>query len=147
QAALGRTSEALGTFSKLAVQHPKSPSALFRLGRIQAETNNNAAAAITLQRVLELDPRFAPALALLGKIHLESGRSDAALKLAHELRRLYPRRADGFELQGDVHRARKEHARAVDAYIEAYDRGNRSGALAIKTHMALEASGRGPEAD
>src|SRR5690606_8351132 len=96
---------------------------------------------------LELDPRFAPALALLGKFHLESGRSDAALKLAHELRRLYPRRADGFELQGDVHRARKEHARAVDAYIEAYDRGNRSGALAIKTHMALEASGRGPEAD
>lgn len=147
QAALGQTTEALGTFSKLALQHPKSPSALFRLGRMQAATSNTAAAAITLQRVLEIDPRFAPALALLGEIHLQSGRSDAALKLAHELQRLYPRSADGFALQGDVHRARKESARAVEAYKHAYQRGNHSAGLAIKTHMALMESGRGPEAD
>jgi Flp pilus assembly protein TadD len=43
--------------------------------------------------------------------------------------------------------ARKEYARAAEAYAQAQARGDRSADVAIKTHMALKASGRERNAD
>jgi putative PEP-CTERM system TPR-repeat lipoprotein len=147
QMALGQTSAALGTYSALALQFPRSADAQYRLARAQDAAGNTAGATLTLQRALELEPGFAPALTLLGALNLQAGRTEAALATARELKRSHPTLPAGFVLEGDVYRTRQAFDQAAAAYFAAYARGDGSAELAIKLHMALRAAGRGKEAE
>ena len=91
------------------------------------------------------DPKDRGARALLADIYLQSGALNDAAQLAATVQKDDPRSALGYRMEGDVHLARKDYARATDAYKKAASL-QLSGGQLVKMHLA-QSAGAGSSAN
>jgi putative PEP-CTERM system TPR-repeat lipoprotein len=145
QTAVGNADGALGTYATLAVLMPHSMEVLYKLAVAQAATSSNAAAAITLQKVLSQVPDHLGALSLLARLHLRGGRTDEAIALARTLQASKRTAAAGYVLEGEAMRV-ADPRRAVESYETAL-RLEPSAETVVRLHEGLMGLGRTSEAD
>jgi putative PEP-CTERM system TPR-repeat lipoprotein len=139
-------SSALDTYSKLAAVAPKSAQAQLRLAGVHMLLKNDSEAASDVKRAVDLQPNFLPARAAQVQLAMRANRPDDALAVARDLQKADPKSPAGFALEGDLLMAQKKPAPAVAAYDKALSL-KKTNELLIKSLMALNASGKGKEAD
>ena len=145
QTAVGNADAALGTFATLAVLMPQSMEVMYKLAVAQAATGSDAAAAISLRKVLSQVPDHLGALSLLARLHLRGGRPEETVALARKLQANKRTAAAGHLLEGDAMRA-ADPRHAVEFYEIAL-RLEPSGEGIVRLHDSLSTLGRSNEAD
>lgn len=136
---------ALDTYSKLVNVVPKSAQAQMRLAGVHMLMKNDAAAADDVKHAVQLQPDFLPARVAQIELALRANHADEALDITHELQKTYPKSPTGFFLEGDLMMAQHKPAQAVVAYDKALANA-KSGQLMIKSLAAMNAAGKGKEA-
>ncbi|HEX8785011.1 MAG TPA: XrtA/PEP-CTERM system TPR-repeat protein PrsT [Telluria sp.] len=136
---------ALDTYSKLVNVVPKSAQAQMRLAGVHMLMKNDAAAADDVKHAIQLQPDFLPARVAQIELALRANHPDEALDITHELQKTYPKSPTGFFLEGDLMMAQHKPAQAVVAYDKALANA-KSGQLMIKSLAAMNAAGKGKEA-
>jgi putative PEP-CTERM system TPR-repeat lipoprotein len=99
-----------------------------------------------LNKALSVKPDSLEAQRAIMMLDLEAGKTDAALTVARNVQKQRPKESAGYVLEGDVYALKKSWPEAISAYKNGI---KQSGAteLAIKTHAALNSSGKSSEAD
>ena len=146
QLRLGKNSDALLTYVRLASRYPKSAEALYGLSSAQSANGSFAAAQLSLRRALGLRPKFPEAIYALAALQLRSGKIADARKLVGDAQKLLPGSAVGLVIAGDAAMAEKRNEQAVRAYEAAFAM-DRTDAILMKLHGALRAAGKTAAAD
>jgi putative PEP-CTERM system TPR-repeat lipoprotein len=136
---------ALETYSKLVNLLPKSPQAQMHLAGVHLLMKNNAEAAADIKRAIDLAPDFMPARLAQIELAMRANHPDEAVSITHEMQKLNPKSPIGFAAEGDVLMAQHKPAPAAAAYDKALSIA-KSGPVFIKSLMALNAGGKGKEA-
>lgn len=146
QQAAEEYNQALTTYSKLAGLVPNSPQPYLRMAEINLVAKNKDAAMQNLNKALSVKPDSLETQRAIMMLDLEAGKTDAALTVARNVQKQRPKESAGYVLEGDVYALKKSWPEAISAYKNGI---KQSGAteLAIKTHAALNSSGKSSEAD
>ena len=146
QMASGDTTQAIGTFVKLAALQPRSPQPQMRLADAYMATNNLGAARESFQRALESTPKFLPAQRGLIMLELVDGHPDRAMAIARRVQTERPDQIAGYVFAGDIESSRMKWNSAAAQYEAGLKRGATT-ELAAKRHKALTAGNRTAEAE
>lgn len=137
---------ALETYRKLAGVQPNSALAQYRIATVQMAMHDEAGSVDSLKRALSLKPDYLDAQLALAAVDARKGNAAGALDIAHQIQKQQPKSPVGYALEGDVQMMQKKPAQAVQPYDQALKLSN-SGMMAVKVAEALDASGRGKDAD
>ena len=99
--------------------HPNYVGALYRLGLIYADQNNNEHALDCLVRAAMLDPRDGPVLMALGEIYLRLGANEMARRTLEQAMVIGPADAKALLALGDIYQEDCEYELARDIYRQA----------------------------
>lgn len=146
QLANGDKAAALETYRKLAAVQPNSAVAQYRIATVQMLMRDEPASVASLKKAIELKPDYLDAQMALAAVQARSGNAAGALDIAHQIQKQQPQAPVGYALEGDVQMMQKKPAQAVAPYQKALD-VSKNGAMLVKLAEALDAAGRGKEAD
>jgi len=142
----GDSNQAINTYNKLIQLRPDSPLPLMRIAEIQIAAKDNAAALETLRKALALKPDLIEAQRAIVALNVTGGRTNEALKAAREVQKARPKESVGYILEGNVYASTKAWSEAATAYRAGLKQTGTTD-LATYLHSALNAGGKGPEAD
>jgi cellulose synthase operon protein C len=140
----GEAQRSVSTLKQLAGLQPKNPEPLTRLAEALVATKDTDAAVQTLRQAITLQPDHLPAQRSLALL-LAGKRPQEGLEIARSLQKRLPKDAEGFVLEAEIEERAKNWGAAATAYQAALQR-RQSTELAIRLHGALNAAGKGAEA-
>lgn len=146
QAAAGDANQAMQTYNRLAQALPNSPLPLLRIAELQHASNDNEAAAQSLERALKVDPRVVEAQRALVGLRVGSKRWKDAVAIAHTVQQQRPKEDIGYLLEGDVYATQQAWPQAIEAYRAAVKQSGTT-TSAMKLHTGLITAGRAAEAN
>jgi putative PEP-CTERM system TPR-repeat lipoprotein len=138
QMAVGDRQGAIVTLTKLTTLQPTMVSGYLRLAAAQVATGDAKGAAATVLAALKSEPQDRGAQALLADIYLAAGDLERAQALGSQVQQEDPKAALGYRIEGEVLLARKDYARALDAFKKAAAI-QMNGALLVRMHRAQSA--------
>ncbi|MBK4734311.1 XrtA/PEP-CTERM system TPR-repeat protein PrsT [Noviherbaspirillum pedocola] len=137
---------ALETYRKLAAVQPNSALAQYRIATVQMAMRDEAGSVDSLKRALTLKPDYLDAQLAMAAIDVRKGNGAGALDIARQIQKQQPQSPVGYALEGDVQMMQKKPAQAVQPYGRALDL-SKNALMVVKQAEALDASGRGKDAD
>lgn len=146
QLAGGDKAGAIVTLAKLTALQPQVVSGYLRLASAYIAVGDMINAKSTVLSALKQEPKDAGARALLADIYLQTGQLAEASSLGLQVQREQPQSALGYRIEGDVLLARKDYARAGEAFKKAAAI-QMNGALVVRMHQAQRAGGSGTAND
>lgn len=146
QIAAGQSKEAIGTFQNLVKMVPQSPVAYFRLATAQMVNQDNASAANSLAKALELKPDYLDADSALISLDVKAKNYSAAEKIARDVQKRLPKFPIGWYLEGDILMAQRQFGEAADIFQKAQQISPSSLGM-MKLHGAMSLSGNAKRAD
>jgi putative PEP-CTERM system TPR-repeat lipoprotein len=144
--AAGDSNQAINTYKTLAQLRPESPVAFLRMAEIQIAANDNPAALDNLNRALVINPDLDQARRAVIALDLSGGRTKEALAAARDVQKKRPTDPVGYVLEGNIHASTKAWSEAAATYRAGLKQAA-STDLAVHLHAALDAGGKGSEAD
>ena len=146
QMAAGEANQAIATYSKMSVAHPRNLMPHMRTADIYVSQRNTDGARTALKRALDIDPLFVDAQFGLITLALRAKDYGEARRIARSVQQQQPKSSLGFMFEGDI----EAGAGKTDAAIVAYKKGlavPNPGGLPLKIHGLLIKSGRGTDAE
>ena len=138
--ARGDKEAAIETLAKLVKKQPEVTSGYLRLASAYLAAGDPVNARSTALSALTHSPNDRGARALLADIYLQTGALGDAAALAAKTQKDDPHSALGYRMEGDVNLARKDYARATEAYRKAASL-QLSGSQLVKIHQSQSATG------
>lgn len=142
----GHTKDAVGTYQNLVKMVPRSPLAYFRLASAQMVIQDNAAAAASFARALELKPDYLEADNALISLDVKAKNYSAAEKVASDVQKRFPKSPLGLYMEGDIMMAQSQYGKAVEVLQKAQKLAPNSLGM-MKLHHAMKMSGNARRAD
>lgn len=146
QAASGDTNQALASFGKLAQLVPTSPAPHMRVADVQWAAKNPDAAIQALRRALGVDEDNLQAQRGLIDAYLATEKVNDALSVARKVRQQRADQDVGYVLEGGIEAAQRRWPQAIAVYREGLKASPDSTELAMRMHIALNASQQQAEA-
>lgn len=115
----GQLDEVMPLMEKAVALNPESAATRMRLGISLLLQDDMDRAAETLQTSIDIDPQFKQSELLLVLHHLNTGSHDKALEVANAFTEKHPDTALAHNLRGKTYLARKEDAKATEAFDKA----------------------------
>lgn len=140
QAASGDTNQALASFGKLAQLVPNSVAPHLRVADVQWAAKNPDAAIQALRRALGVDPDNLQAQRSLVDAYLATDKPADALAVARQVKRQRAQQDVGYLLEGGIEAAQRRWPQAIAVYREGLKASPDSTDLAMRLHIALNAS-------
>ena len=129
----GRSDRARAICESLVGRYPTYFGALYTLGLIYVETQQNPQALGCLVRAAMLNPRSWRALTALSAVYLELGASEMAAHTLEQASAIKPKDPNILITLGEIYRGEREYELARDAYRKSFelDRGLEAAALGL----------------
>jgi len=146
QLANGETNQAIATFNKFAAMQPMSPQPHMRLADAHMAAKDNAAAAASLRKALEIKPDLQQAQRGSIMLDMVGKNVQGAVATAKTIQKQSPDSPVGYVLEGDIYATQKAWDSAATAYRAGLKQVT-SAELAVKLHNALLDGGKTLDAE
>lgn len=136
-----QTQQALTTYSKIAILHPKSPHASLGMIDVHLANNDLDAAQRVVEKLLEIFPELPAALGRAGVIAVRKNQAAAGLSIARRLQAQPGSAQEGLLLEGQIESNQGNWDTATAALRKAVEQYNSANA-ALLLHTTLLRSGK-----
>jgi putative PEP-CTERM system TPR-repeat lipoprotein len=146
QQASGDLNQSLATYRKMVDVLPQSPLPYWRMAVTQMAMNDKEAAVNSLRKTLTMQSDFLEGQRALVALYVYDKKYPDALNIALSVQKQRPKEDVGFVLEGDIHGSNNQWDTASRAFRSGLAQVKTT-TLAMKLHTALQAAGKGTEAD
>ncbi len=146
QLAAGETRQAIASFTRLAELQPKSAEPHVHLGRAHMAAKQPEEAIKALRAALTLQPDLPTVQRDIAAIYVATKRHDDALREAKAVQAQRPDQPFGHSMEAEIYVAQRKWDLAEHKYREMLKKFD-APVLVARTHAAMEAGGKRPQAD